>query len=168
MKKIIIILVIIIAAVAVASYMRNDNAVAQINNFNECVAAGNPMLKSYPAQCKTKDGRTFVQDISGNTTTTPTNSAEGAPEGSLHNLPVPDAVKAAKVELATRLKIAENKIVVMSALEKEWSDGCLGLGGPAEGCLFAITPGYEVKMEANGKLYTYRTDMTGLSVRAEN
>jgi hypothetical protein len=36
----------------------------EISNFEECVAAGYPMLKSYPAQCKTSDGKTFVQDVS--------------------------------------------------------------------------------------------------------
>lgn len=31
--------------------------------FEECVAAGNAVLESYPPQCKTPDGKTFVQDI---------------------------------------------------------------------------------------------------------
>lgn len=99
---------------------------------------------------------------------TPTNSAEGAPEGSLHNLPVPTAVAEAKEQLALRLSIPKTTIVVMSAFEKEWTDGCLGLGGPAESCLMSITPGYEVTMEAEGKTYVYRTDESGLQVRAAN
>lgn len=34
-----------------------------ITNFEECAAAGNPIMESYPPQCRTKDGRLFVQDI---------------------------------------------------------------------------------------------------------
>jgi hypothetical protein len=37
----------------------------QINSFDECIAAGYPMLKSYPPQCKTPDGKTFVQQKEG-------------------------------------------------------------------------------------------------------
>jgi hypothetical protein len=31
-----------------------------IKGFDECVSAGYPVLESYPRQCKTPDGRTFV------------------------------------------------------------------------------------------------------------
>lgn len=31
-----------------------------ISNFDECVAAGNPVMESYPEQCITRDGRHFV------------------------------------------------------------------------------------------------------------
>jgi len=34
----------------------------EINSFDECVAAGNPVLESYPEQCRTKDGQSFVND----------------------------------------------------------------------------------------------------------
>lgn len=33
----------------------------EINNFNDCVADGNPVVESYPRQCKTVDGHTFVE-----------------------------------------------------------------------------------------------------------
>ena len=38
-----------------------------ITNFEECVAAGNPIMESYPEQCRTADGRVFVHDISQST-----------------------------------------------------------------------------------------------------
>lgn len=41
----------------------NQNSASLINNFDECVAAGNPIMESFPAQCRTEDGRTFTQDI---------------------------------------------------------------------------------------------------------
>lgn len=34
-----------------------------IMNFEECVAAGNPVMESYPRQCRTEDGRLFVEEI---------------------------------------------------------------------------------------------------------
>lgn len=37
--------------------------VKTVSNFDDCVTAGNPVLESYPPQCKTKDGQTFTQNI---------------------------------------------------------------------------------------------------------
>ncbi|MFH0876092.1 MAG: hypothetical protein V1859_09215 [archaeon] len=34
-----------------------------INNFDDCVAAGNPVMESYPRQCAA-DGKTYAEDIS--------------------------------------------------------------------------------------------------------
>lgn len=34
-----------------------------ISNFEECAAAGNPVMESYPRQCRTEDGRLFVEEI---------------------------------------------------------------------------------------------------------
>lgn len=42
----------------------DNNNTALIDNFEECVAAGYPVLESYPEQCRTRDGRTFTKDIS--------------------------------------------------------------------------------------------------------
>ena len=33
-----------------------------IANFDDCVAAGYPVMESYPEQCMTPDGRTFVNE----------------------------------------------------------------------------------------------------------
>jgi hypothetical protein len=98
----------------------------------------------------------------------PPNSAENAPAGSIHNLPIPTAVSAAKSTLATEVGITESEILILEALETEWSDSCLGLGGPAESCLQVITPGYNVLMQANGKEYRYRTNSDGSAIRAES
>jgi len=32
-----------------------------VNSFNSCIAAGYPMMESYPAKCATPDGTTYVQ-----------------------------------------------------------------------------------------------------------
>src|SRR5680860_306574 len=36
--------------------------IAIVNNFEECVGAGNPVMESYPRQCRSGD-RTFVEEI---------------------------------------------------------------------------------------------------------
>ena len=43
---------------------RNDKATdPSINSFEECVEAGNPVMESYPEQCRTEDGKHFVRNI---------------------------------------------------------------------------------------------------------
>lgn len=42
-----------------ACSIRADST-AEINSFQKCVDAGNPIMRSYPARCVTKDGKTFV------------------------------------------------------------------------------------------------------------
>lgn len=52
--------VIVIAIVLVAM----QGAPEPINSFEDCVRAGNPVMESYPPQCRTSDGRTFVGPLS--------------------------------------------------------------------------------------------------------
>ncbi|HJJ23206.1 MAG TPA: hypothetical protein OQH54_05790 [Nitrosopumilus sp.] len=40
------------------------NQYPTISNFEECIAAGNPAMESYPRQCRTSDGQHFVEEIS--------------------------------------------------------------------------------------------------------
>ena len=35
----------------------------EINNFDECLAAGTPAMESHPRQCRTTDGKHFVEQI---------------------------------------------------------------------------------------------------------
>lgn len=66
-KSIITYIVIICAIAGVAVYTRffraPNPATASITSFDECVAAGYPVLESYPRQCRPPDGRNFVEDI---------------------------------------------------------------------------------------------------------
>jgi hypothetical protein len=39
---------------------------ADVTDYHSCVEAGYPVLESFPLQCKTPDGRTFVEDTSEN------------------------------------------------------------------------------------------------------
>lgn len=63
---------LIIVAIATAAYLtyRNQEEPIEdqtpepvtINSFEECAAAGNPIMESYPRQCRA-GGRTFVEEI---------------------------------------------------------------------------------------------------------
>ena len=50
----------------------------EITNFEECIAAGNPAMESYPRQCRTND-ITFVEEID---TIPTTNTGDAGPLGS--------------------------------------------------------------------------------------
>ena len=98
----------------------------------------------------------------------PITSGENPQPGStVHDLPVEPAAALARQDLATKLSVGEKSIVIMQITEATWSDSCLGLGGPAESCLQAPVPGFKVEMLAKGKIYFYRTDKTGATIRAE-
>lgn len=101
-----------------------------------------------------------------NTEEIPT-SADNAPSGSMHNLPVPDAVAAVRSLVARELGISEGVVIVMTAYEKNWSDGCLGLAGEDEMCTQAIVPGYEVTVQVQGTERVYRTNADGSVIRRE-
>ena len=63
-----IILVLILTAIAAGLYSSYANKggiiwPGSVTDFESCVAAGNPVMESYPRQCSTKDGRHFVEEI---------------------------------------------------------------------------------------------------------
>lgn len=48
-------------------YKDNNNLPTElmpINSFADCAAAGNPVMETYPEQCRTSDGRLFIRDLS--------------------------------------------------------------------------------------------------------
>ena len=75
------------------------------------------------------------------------------------------AVVAAKTALSQQLGVAEDQISFVSAEAVQWTDSCLGLGGPAESCLQALTPGYSVMLSALETSYEVRTNEDGTAVR---
>jgi len=69
-KPVIIAVIIVILVVAIGALMItpekemvSDIDEPTINNFEECIAAGNPAMESYPRQCRTPDGEHFVESI---------------------------------------------------------------------------------------------------------
>ena len=79
---------------------------------------------------------------------------------------LPAAVVAARQALAERMSASPGEIEVIAYEEREWTDSCLGLGGPEESCLQVITPGWLVTLGLEGKVYEFRTDEAGNAVRA--
>lgn len=75
------------------------------------------------------------------------------------------AVLVVRALAAEKTKVSEDEVSIVSVTEQDFSDSCLGLGGPAESCLQVITPGYEVTVSAKGEEFVYRTNMDGSVVR---
>lgn len=55
-------LAVLIALFTLFSYTNNSEA--KILSFEDCVAAGNPILESYPEQCITEGGKHFSRKLS--------------------------------------------------------------------------------------------------------
>lgn len=62
-KKLFIIIAVVVIVIIGASYMvLNQKPEVVVTNFEECVAAGNPVMESYPRQCR-HEGATYVEDL---------------------------------------------------------------------------------------------------------
>ena len=58
------IIIIVFGAIAYSKIFKPDETqIIDINNFEECVSAGYPVMESYPRQCKVPDSRIFIEDI---------------------------------------------------------------------------------------------------------
>ncbi|MEL7353838.1 MAG: YbaY family lipoprotein [Cyanobacteria bacterium J06560_5] len=93
---------------------------------------------------------------------------EPEPEPTEPEAALPDEVEIA-VKAALADEIGDTVTTVESYSQQTWSDGCLGLGGPAEACLAALTEGWQVEVvdSATGDRYTYRTNGDGSAVRLD-
>jgi hypothetical protein len=78
-----------------------------------------------------------------------------------------EALPPARAALADFLGVDEDALELEKIEEAEWGDSCLGLGGPAESCLAAITPGYAITFNVDAESYIVRTDLEGNAVRVE-
>lgn len=100
------------------------------------------------------------------TSTTPT-SADNAPPGSIHNLPVPAAVTAVKKTLARRFGVPEGEVIALQVDEKTWPDSCLGFLSKEVLCAQVLTPGYLITAQVRGETFTYRTNKNGSTMQEE-
>jgi len=80
----IIVIIVIVVAGVVWSLSNREATIAAISNFEECAEAGYPVLQTAPRQCKTPDGRTFLEG-SVATVFLPNTSCEGAEDCMLIN-----------------------------------------------------------------------------------
>lgn len=61
--NILIIIGISILALTAGYFIFNSQSVIEINSFEECAAAGYPILEIYPEQCRTPDGKSFTKTM---------------------------------------------------------------------------------------------------------
>lgn len=64
-KVYLIIFAVLLTAVSAYFYWRPkpEQKPAEISSFEECAAAGYPIMESYPEQCRTPNGKTFARNI---------------------------------------------------------------------------------------------------------
>jgi heat shock protein HslJ len=79
---------------------------------------------------------------------------------------LPEAVARAQSWLAEARGLSAEQVIVSEYHQTDWSDSCLGLGGPAEICAAVITPGWRVDFSVNGAPVEVRTDASGEVIRA--
>lgn len=67
-----------------------------ITNFIECKQAGNAITMSYPSQCRTPDGKQFIEEISQSPTVIPSGTVSSAPQKNNSSYWTPERMKSAK------------------------------------------------------------------------
>jgi hypothetical protein len=77
-------------------------------------------------------------------------------------------IKKAKEDLAQRLTISPNQIILVEATEAEWSDSSLGCPQPGIEYLQVITPGFRMVLEVYGTQYEYHSNRDTYILYCEN
>ncbi|MBR9681297.1 MAG: hypothetical protein GOV00_00685 [Candidatus Altiarchaeota archaeon] len=63
MKVRVLLILLLVVGLGFATFFLTKQG-PEATNFEECVAAGNPVMESYPRQCRTPEGTTFVEQVS--------------------------------------------------------------------------------------------------------
>jgi hypothetical protein len=63
-KFTLLLIAVFLVLVAVSFIILNFSEKIKVENFEDCVKAGNPVMESYPRQCQHK-GMTYIEDLSG-------------------------------------------------------------------------------------------------------
>lgn len=63
MKRKLLIGIVIIAALVLIGGLFQTQDYTEVSSFEECVEAGNPVMESYPRQCRSAGGVLFVEDV---------------------------------------------------------------------------------------------------------
>jgi hypothetical protein len=75
--------------------------------------------------------------------------------------PAQKFVDLAKQDLASRLNIDVDQIVLVEVTPVTWPDAALGCPSPGKVYAQGHVPGYKITLEAGGVKYVYHTDQTG-------
>ena len=70
-------------------------------------------------------------------------------------------------ELAQRTDQPASAFKIQSSEKTQWPNSCLGLGKADEFCAQMITPGWRVEVNDGKKIWIYRTDQRGKTIRLE-
>jgi hypothetical protein len=80
----------------------------------------------------------------------------------------PESVKEAVFQaVAAKTKLPSDQFVLTQATPKVWSDGCLGLGPPAQMCTAVLVRGWEVRVMHQHQEWVYRTNSSGQAVQLD-
>jgi len=63
MKRNLIILLVLIAATSLLFVFGGKEEYQEVSSFEECVSLGNPVMESYPRQCRSESGEVFTENI---------------------------------------------------------------------------------------------------------
>jgi len=72
-----------------------------------------------------------------------------------------------QLDLASRLNVPAQNIVIKQATPQTWNDACLGLASPDESCAMGMKKGWQVEVESSQQVWTYRSDRTATRLRLE-
>lgn len=132
-----------------------------------CLAGCNPVANPNPSNAGTpspSDMTTTAPALPTQGGSTPMTPGISTPTDSgLENL-----IEQARQDLAQRLAISTNQIVLVEATEAEWSDSSLGCPQPDMLYLQVITPGFLILLDANGAQYEYHSNRDAYVVYCEN
>jgi hypothetical protein len=132
-----------------------------------CLAGCNPVANPNPSN----EGMPSPADM---TTTAPALPAQGESTLMTPGISTPtdsgleNLIEQAKQDLAQRLAISPNQIILVEATEAEWSDSSLDCPQPGMSYLQVITPGYRILLEASETQYEYHSNRDTYVVYCEN
>ena len=72
-----------------------------------------------------------------------------------------------QLDLASRLNVPAQNIVIKQATPQTWNDACLGLASPDESCAMGMKKGWQVEVESSQQVWTYRSNRTATRLRLE-
>jgi hypothetical protein len=76
-----------------------------------------------------------------------------------------ETIRFGRALVAEDLGIEAGMLTVTGLEVVDWPDGCLGMGGPLEGCTEAIVPGLRIQVSLDDQIYEIRTDLDGRQYR---
>lgn len=61
--SIVVLIVVLLAGIGLFLFVGRDASETTVASFDECVAAGNPVMESYPRQCRDQNGTLYTEEL---------------------------------------------------------------------------------------------------------